>query len=372
MLKNRKIKKLLRMLDLEFNNKNYDHAINIANDILTLDKNNINVLYKKALILFNKKEYEESLLVLEYLLAIGWCIDALLLKGRVYSYLNDYENSLNSYKEASLHFDFLKFNKEMIYYAENPFLFDEGVFTKIFFDLCNIILDNEDIIEVRLFKAYVLSQINRNDDALKNINYILVKDSNNEKALSLKSSILIKLSQYDDALTLINNSLKLNPNNIQFLDNKANLFYQLGEYDKAEELCTEYNLKDSFGNYQLLARIKYKKEDYISALENIDIALDKFYQNPYFEDRFEFAYVYYRLKSLILLKQGELDKSYKIVDCLIQNEENAKNYCLKSMILFEEGKYGESLGLIQKTLDLNPDCEEAIELKNKIESINCP
>ena len=42
------------------------------------------------------------------------------------------------------------------------------------------------------------------------------------------------------------------------------------------------------------------------------------------------------------------------------------------MILFEEGKYGESLGLIQKTLELNPDCEDAIELKNKIESINCP
>ena len=369
MFKNIKINKLLRKLDLEFNNKNYDDALNIANDILYSDKNNKKVLYKKALILFNKMEYEESLSVLNYLLAINRCIDALLLKGRIHCHLEDYENSLNFYKEASINFDFFKFNNEMVYYATHPFLFEGGVYTKIFLDLCNMILENEDIIEVRLFKSYVLSEINRNEDALNNINYILARDSNNEKALSLKSSILINLNQYEDALILINKSLKLNPNNIQFIDNKANLFYELGEYDKAEELCNEYNLKDGFGNYQLLSRIKYKKEDYFSALQNIDIALDKFYQNPNFDDRLEFAYVYYRFKSLILLKLGEIDKSYKIIDCLIEKEpENAKNYCLKAMILFEEEKYEESLDFIQKTLDLNSDCEEAIELKGKIET----
>ncbi|WP_407461377.1 tetratricopeptide repeat protein, partial [Methanobrevibacter sp.] len=75
------------------------------------------------------------------------------------------------------------------------------------------------------------------------------------------------------------------------------------------------------------------------------------------------------LKSLILYNLKEFDEANDICDCLIEKEpKNAKNYCLKSMILFEEGKYEESLGLIQKTLELNPDCEDAIELKEKIET----
>jgi tetratricopeptide (TPR) repeat protein len=84
-------------------------------------------------------------------------------------------------------------------------------------------------------------------------------------------------------------------------------------------------------------------------------------------------YDQFLLKSLILYNLNEFDEANMLCDCLIEKEpENAKNYCLKAMILFEEGKYEESLGFIQKTLDLNPDCEDAIELKEKIESINCP
>ena len=81
------------------------------------------------------------------------------------------------------------------------------------------------------------------------------------------------------------------------------------------------------------------------------------------------SYNQFLLKSLILYNLKEFDEANAICDCLIEKEpENAKNYCLKAMILFEEEKYEESLDFIQKTLNLNSDCEEAIELKEKIES----
>ena len=367
MFNKRKINKLFKAVDLELNNKNFDKALIFVNNILSLDENNFNALYKKAVILYNKGEYDESLSLLDNLLSMDYSIDSLLLKGRIYCSLGDYRNSLNSYKDASENFDFIKFNQEMIYYAEHPSLFDGGIYTKIFLNLCNIILDNEDIIEVRLFKSYVLSENNRNEDALNNINYILLRDPNNEKAIALKSSILLKINELDDATVLIEEGLNLNPNNLQLVECKARLLYENGKYDEAEKLCNQFNLQDEFGNYYLLSKIKYKKKDYVSALYNINKALDKFFESPYFEDKKDFSYSYHWYKSLILLKMEEFEESNKIIDCLIDKEENVKYYCLKAKILYEMNDYEASLKFVNKTLDLDSNCSHAKSLKEKIE-----
>ena len=369
MFKNRKIKKLFKKLELNLNNQNLDEALIIVNKILSLDENNINALYYKALILYNKCEYAKSLSILNFLLNINYCVDALLLKGRIYCVLNEYENSLDCYKEASFDFDLEKINKELAYYAEHPSLFDEGIHTKLFIGLCNIILDNMDIIEVRLFKAYVLSEIGHNENALNNVNYVLARDPLNEKALYLKSSILININQYDNALAVINKGLDLYPENIQFLNEKSRLFYELSNYDESEKLCDKFNSLDDFGNYYLLSKIKYKKGDYALALKNIDIAIEKFFENPIFDDKTEFSYVYYWYKALILSKLSQFDEANKIIDCLLEKEESAKNYCLKSMILYEMKDYENALMFVNKALDLKPDCKQAIELKEKIETL---
>ena len=367
MFKERKINKILNRLNSSYDDEGYDSALFYCEMILDIDSKNQCALYKKALILYDKCEYEESLSVLDHLLSIDYCIDAFLLKGRVYCNLNDYENSLNSYKEASINFDLDKMNNEMTYYASHPSLFDKGIHTKIFIDLCNIILDNADIIEVRLFKSYVLSEIGRSRDALNNVNYILAHNPNNEKAISLKSSILISLNHFDEALALINEGLNLYPNNLQLIDTKARLYYALSDYDEALEICKEYNSMDDFGNYYLLSKIEYKKGDYSLALKNIDIALDKFFKNPNFDDKKEFSHAYYWYKSLILSKLDRFDEANKICDCLIEKEESAKNYCLKSMILFKEGNYTDALIFIDKALELDCECDKALELKNNIE-----
>ena len=51
MFNKRKINKLFKAVDLELNNNNFDKALIFVNNSLSLDENNFNALYKKAVIL---------------------------------------------------------------------------------------------------------------------------------------------------------------------------------------------------------------------------------------------------------------------------------------------------------------------------------
>ena len=143
-------------------------------------------------------------------------------------------------------------------------------------------------------------------------------------------------------------------------------FYELSNYVESEKLCDKFNSLDDFGNYYLLSKIKYKKGDYALALKNIDIAIEKFFENPIFDDKTEFSYVYYWYKALILSKLSQFDEANKIIDCLLEKEESAKKYCLKAKILYEMGDYENALMFVNKALDLKPDCREAIQLKENL------
>ena len=366
MFKGRKIKKLFKELELNLNNHNFDDALIIVDEILSMDENNQKALYKKALILYNKLEYVESINVLDYLLSINSCIDVFLLKGIIYFNLDDYEKSLFFYKKAGTLFDLNRFNEELYFFIEQSSLLDGGITSNIFICLCNIILDNVDIIEVRLLKAYVLSEIQRNEDALNNVNYILIKDPNNERALDIKASSLIKLKDFRTALIIAEKGLNLNPDNTRFMYIKANVLFELGSLEESEKLCKKCILGDSLSSYYLLSEIYFKQSKYDLALENINILLDKFKTDPDLNSKENFSYEYYWFKSLILLKLNDFEESNKIIDCLIEKEESAKNYCLKAKILYEMDDYENALMFVNKALDLKPDCREAIQLKENL------
>ena len=63
---------------------------------------------------------------------------------------------------------------------------------------------------------------------------------------------------------------------------------------------------------------------------------------------------------------SQFDEANKIIDCLLEQEESAKNYCLKAKILYEMGDYENAITFVNKALDLKPDCKEAIELKKEL------
>ena len=72
MFNKRKINKLFKAVDLELNNKNFDKALIFVNNILSLDENNFNALYKKAYIIYLKGSYKEAINTLD----LGFTLDA--------------------------------------------------------------------------------------------------------------------------------------------------------------------------------------------------------------------------------------------------------------------------------------------------------
>ena len=72
------------------------------------------------------------------------------------------------------------------------------------------------------------------------------------------------------------------------------------------------------------------------------------------------------MKSLVLLKLNQFDEASQIIDCLLEKDESAKNYCLKAKILYEMDDYENALMFVNKALDLKPDCREAIQLKENL------
>jgi len=366
MFKNRKINKLFNNANKKLSESNFEEALSFYDDILNLDENNFKALYKKAYLFNLIGNYDEALECCEKITNIKNCIDVFLLKGRIYFNLDDYEKSLFFYKKAGTLFDLNRFNEELYFFIEQSSLLDGGITSNIFICLCNIILDNVDIIEVRLLKAYVLSEIQRNEDALNNVNYILIKDPNNERALDIKASSLIKLKDFRTALIIAEKGLNLNPDNTRFMYIKANILFELGSLEESEKLCKKCILGDSLSSYYLLSEIYFKQSKYDLALENINILLDKFKTDPDLNSKENFSYEYYWFKSLILLKLNDFEESNKIIDCLIEKEESAKNYCLKAKILYVMDDYENALMFVNKALDLKPDCREAIQLKENL------
>lgn len=376
MFRNRKVNKFLKKADSFFSNKNYDDALDIYDNILSKNPKNLHALYKKALILSIKKEYSESLNILDSILDITICVEAILLKGRIYIHLDNYSKAVNYYNMAaddSL-FDFYKFIDEIGYYSiDNLFVFNGKIYEDIYLYLCDIILEKKDVPEIRLFKAYILSEIKHEKEALIELDHVLELMPNMARAYEIKASTLIKLKKYEDSLKTIEEGLRLNPNSSYLILNNAKAYYGLENFDDALNFCNKYiSLENtSSDGYFLLSRILFKKGEYNFALENINIALKNFKLNLDNSSLDEFSYKWYSFKALILYKIGKSEDANNILECLFNKEPlEPRNYYFKAKILFDEGNKKESLKYLNKSLEIEPGCDEALKLKNQIENLN--
>ena len=229
-----KINKLSKKANNFLNNEDYGNALLVYDEILDLDSTNINALYNKSLVLFNKKQYSESLDLLNFLLKIQEYFDAILLKGRVLIFLNNIEEGLNCYKNSLDRddFDFIKYLDEILYFG-NPLVFkDNKKMFEISLSLCNFYLEKDDDLSVSYYKGHALSNLGRFEEALDAFDLALSLDPNFIFIHSTKSEILFKMGRYDEALALLDQGLKIQPEG-KLNYNKSYIFYRLDEFDEA-------------------------------------------------------------------------------------------------------------------------------------------
>ena len=226
MFKGRKIKKLFKELELNLNNHNFDDALIIVDEILSMDENNQKALYKKALILYNKLEYVESINVLDYLLSINSCSNALLLKGRIYLELDRFDEGFKFYEKfLKNNSDFSLFFNEISYFS----FFEDKSKKNAALDLCNLYLEKYDSYEIKVWKSQLLFRLNLFEDALFTLENLINYKGDDEYLYLIKCNVLLKLGKYDEVLDFSEKSFKLY-NNYGFLYDNAEALFSLEEY----------------------------------------------------------------------------------------------------------------------------------------------
>lgn len=88
-------------------------------------------------------------------------------------------------------------------------------------------------IENLLNESMILINNSQYDEALIQIDKILLIDENNLQALSNKGGILIKLEKYENAIEYFDKALKIKPDFVEALNNKGIALYNLGKYGDA-------------------------------------------------------------------------------------------------------------------------------------------
>ena len=185
----------------------------------------------------------------------------------------------------------------------------------------------------------MLFRLNLFEDALFTLENLINYKGDDEYLYLIKCNVLLKLGKYDEVLDFSEKSFKLY-NNYGFLYDNAEALFSLEEYGSSIEICkkilnSQNKIYHNCAKF-LMAKIYFAKENYEKSLIEIN-------------------------NAILLLRS--------IVDCLLEKEESAKNYCLKAKILYEMDDYENALMFVNKALDLKPDCKQAIELKEKIETL---
>ena len=371
MFNNLKIKNMLKKAEYFFDNSTYDKSLFYCNKILILDSKNIRALYIKSEILYIKSQYSSSLEILDGILNICNEYDqALLLKGRIYLELDRFDEGFKFYEKfLKNNSDFSLFFNEISYFS----FFEDKSKKNAALDLCNLYLEKYDSYEIKVWKSQLLFRLNLFEDALFTLENLINYKGDDEYLYLIKCNVLLKLGKYDEVLDFSEKSFKLY-NNYGFLYDNAEALFSLEEYGSSIEICkkilnSQNKIYHNCAKF-LMAKIYFAKENYEKSLIEINNAIlllrsivgEDYPLNEYVNSFNQ----YYFFKSEILLELNELNDASKIIDCLLEKDESAKNYCLKAKILYEMDDYENALMFVNKALDLKPDCREAIQLKENL------
>lgn len=377
MLESFKIKVLLKKADSLFNQEKYDDSLIYYEKILSLNNNHIKSLYRKAYIFYIWKYYEKSINTLKLIHNLTDFEDALLLLGRINLINGNYDDGIHYYN-LSLNeniFNLSGYIEEILFFSGDwKFKYTSAnynEYSQYSLDLCDLCINKYDDKGTKIWKSYKLYSLGHFKESLKCIDEVLSTGYSDSNCFFIKSENLLNLKKYEDALIFCEKGLHMDSNDNLLNITKGKILYFLKNYEESFKYLSNFN--NNSESEIFLSKLESKRKNFNSALEHINKAIFLEQEN-FLKLKEEFHIInygndYYDLfwhKSLILYNLDKFEESNKIIDCLIEKEESAKNYCLKAKILYEMGDYENALMFVNKALDLKPDCREAIQLKENL------
>ncbi|CRF35090.1 hypothetical protein BRSU_2425 [Brachyspira suanatina] len=338
------INKYLHEVDEHIKNKNYNNAFSLCNDILLINPNNIEAMFKAGYCCYRLKKYDISMM--HFIKASS--LEKFSTNKAIYKYyIGRCYYSLRVYKEA------LEYFKEA-YNLDN----------------------NNKYYTLWLGITYSKIAVNDNDYNTALMYLSMSLGSEDYLVYGYIGYCHIQLKNYDKAIMYLNKSVNLKDNDYLSRYYLGNTYFIMQVYDKAlEHLSESVKLKDNdFDNWFALGLLyKVIDENDLSnecfekarniALDNNDIdeELDCFIkltdsQNDEYLNYLYLGICYAKLESYknavhYLLESIEINEKYS-------NENNYLAYYWIGYINYVDSEYEDAVKYFEKSLNLNDNNEE--------------
>lgn len=250
----------------------------------------IEILLKKADILFDLKKYEEVYSTYEKAINLNpENIKTLVARGKFLIQYNKHELGENDLNKA---LKLAKDKDEKCYvYAISGAMFGFIQQNKKSYELLNkaIVCDPSNI-NILISLGAVSSSLGKDEEAIKYLQKALEIDSTNYMIYGNLGFIYQEQEKFEDAIITFKKALKYNPEEPQTLGNLAFNEYKLGQLESAlKNINKSIKLypQNSY-SYRTRAMIFLNKGEKAKACENIQIALEKNYTKLYGDGAIQF------------------------------------------------------------------------------------
>ena len=342
-----------------------DDAMKCYDDIINNKKNSDNkyiedCLVCKGKILLDKERYNEALQVLNEALRLNPDKNEYIYfyKGFINTKIGEHQEAINNYLKS------IEINdKEKLFYYNLGLAYLEINDLKSSLKYLNKSYELDNTFYQALLKSgEVHLKSKEYDESIKLFEQILnnEKEKNNELALLRKGDALFMKNNYEGALELYENVLKLNKNNEEALIGAGICKRKLLKLDEA---INYYDKALEINNNN--ANTLYNKAIALSFKGNNNEANDLLLKAKDIKDSEDIFYSY----ELNNLKDKNYNKLNEIFDSYINENKQITNpgiYNIKAQALYEDGKYEEALKYIEKSLELNPNYNYAMNTKANI------
>jgi tetratricopeptide (TPR) repeat protein/S1-C subfamily serine protease len=324
--------------------ENYEQALTVINQAISLFPNNPNHYNEKYVVLSRLKRYDEGLAAITQAIDLAPRAAWYSNRGNLYSDLQKYELALSDYNKAiNINPNYAKayLNRGNLYHNQQKYELALADYNKA-------IKINPNLVEAYYNRGSLYSDLQKYELALSDYNKAIELDSNLAEAYSNRGNIYYYQQKYELALADFNKAIELNRNDAIAYNNRGNLYHNqqkyelaLSDFNKAIELNRNYAI--AYYNrgilYQDLQKYDLALSDYSKAIEI----------NP------NYAYAYLNRGNLYSdLQKYELALSdySKAIEI---NPNYAYAYLNRGILYSDQQKYELALADYNKAIEINPN-----------------
>ncbi|GCL45797.1 tetratricopeptide repeat protein [Microcystis aeruginosa] len=293
--------------------ENYEQALTVINQAISLVPNNPNYYNEKCVVLYELKRYDEGLAAITQAINLapraGWYVN----RGTLYRRQQKYKLALDDYNQAIE----LNRNFAMAYYNRGILYQDLGKYDLALSDYSKAIDINPNFADAYLGRGVLYIDLQKYELALADYSKAIDINPNLAEAYYNRGNLYIDLQKYDLALPDFSTAIDINPNFADaYLGRGFVYHYQqkyelaLAYYNKAIELN-----KDAFYAMTNIGLIKYEQGAINEADEQFKKALS--INNQSAEIQLALAVVFYQ--------QGEKDKALKLAESALKIDSQFAN-----------------------------------------------